>query len=328
MADDLILVTGGTGFLGRHLLPLLVAEGFHIRLLVRQTSQVDWLPNERIELVYGDVTDPCSVDEAMRGCRYVVHAAGHFRFWGAPELFEQVNFEGTKHVAQAALDHGVERLVYISSIAVVGDPHLGELITETAECHPQDAYQDSKLQAEGHLQELVAEHGLPAIILRPGAFYGPGSTYGFNRLFIEEAMLGWRVKVDGGRRVTFPVFVPDVAQAIVLVFTAGQVGEVYNICGRSLTHNELNGVVSDLLGIGHWRLSVPRPLMIALAAILEGLAKFTRHEPFYPLNLRHYVFNDWQVSNQKAQAELGFRPTLIEEGLRQTVAWYRQMRGR
>jgi nucleoside-diphosphate-sugar epimerase len=161
------------------------------------------------------------------------------------------------------------------------------------------------------------------VILRPGAFYGPYGRYAFNRLFVEEPLRGWRVQVDGGRRYTFPVYTPDVARAAHLAIEFGRVGEIYNICGRSITHLALNRMVSELLGINSWRLNVPSQLMILLAWLMEFAARLTRREPFYPINLRHYVFNDWQVRSAKARLEMGFEPTDLREGLQETIDWYR-----
>ncbi|MFC1936614.1 NAD-dependent epimerase/dehydratase family protein [Chloroflexota bacterium] len=326
MAGVLIFITGGTGFLGRHLVPLLVENEYRIRLLVRSTSEINWLPSQGVELIEGNVTDPQVVAEGMAGCRYVVHAAGHFRFWGPEEIFERVNLTGTRHVIGAALAHGIERMVHISTVVVVGDPRPGEVIDEESICNPQDSYQRTKLAAERYVREMVETAGLPAIIMRPGAFYGPFGRYAFNRLFIEEPMFGWRVKVEGGLRLTFPVFVPDVAKTIMGALRQGRVGEIYNISDRSITHNRLNDIVSEMLGISKWRLNTPRQVMIFLAAMQEGLAKIIGKEPFYPLNLRHYVFNDWEISSEKARKELNFSPTPIEEGLYQTVEWYLQER--
>ncbi len=322
MAGELIFLTGGTGFLGRHLAPLLLQEGYRLRMLARPTSPVDWLAGRGVELVIGDLNDGEALLKGMKDCEYVIHAAGHFRLWGTQETFESVNVEGTARVAEIASSFDIKRFVYISSVAVVGDPPPGQIIDEMSPCNPQDAYQQSKFDAERKITQLVDASSLPAVILRPGAFYGPYGRYGFNRIFIEDPMRGLRFKVDGGNHYIFPVFVQDAAQAICLAMRQGRVGEIYNISDLSVTHNVVDRIVSDLLGIGQWRINMPSSLMIALAALMEWWAKISRREPFYPLNLRHYVFNDWQVNSDKARAELGFSPTPLEEGLRQTIAWY------
>ncbi len=99
MARKLIFLTGATGFLGRHLVPCLLAEGYSLRLLVRRSSKSDWLAGTDVELIYGDITDPDVVDRATEGADYVIHAAGHFRFWGPPEVFDRINVQGTAAVS-------------------------------------------------------------------------------------------------------------------------------------------------------------------------------------------------------------------------------------
>jgi nucleoside-diphosphate-sugar epimerase len=163
---------------------------------------------------------------------------------------------------------------------------------------------------------------VPAVILRPGAFYGPFGRYAFNRLFFEDPLKGLLIQVHGGKRLTFPVFVPDVARAIVAALKVGRPGEVYNVSGEPLTHHEVNKVVSRLAGLPAFRLNIPARSMLALAGWMTRQAQRTGREPYYPLNLANYVFNDWQVSSAKAKAELGFVPTSFEEGARQTLAWY------
>ncbi len=324
--ETLILVTGGTGFLGRHLMPILLENNDQLRMLVRSGAPPPWLSNAEIEFAPGDLTDPESLSLALTGCRTVIHAAGYFRLWGPSQKFDQVNRQGTQHLFRAAVRAGVRKLIYVSSLAVVGGPPAdGRPIDEGTICRPRDAYQRSKLAAERIVQRAAQEEALNAVIIRPGAFYGPFGRYGFNRLFIEDPLRGILIQVDGGRRLTFPTFVPDAARAIWAAVDAGRSGEIYHVSGDSVTHARVNRVVSECAGIRSWRLNAPRRVMIALAFLMEASARLTGKEPFYPLNLKHYVFQDWRVRCCKAREELGFEPTPLEEGLRSTVAWYRSM---
>ena len=108
-------------------------------------------------------------------------------------------------------------------------------------------------------------YGLPTLVLRPGAFYGPGGRYAFNRLFFEDPLKGLPVQVCRGRRITFPVHVQDVAQGVDLALKQGRPGEVYNVSGRSLSHREINSIVDRLLGYHIRWLSVSAWMMLALA---------------------------------------------------------------
>jgi dihydroflavonol-4-reductase len=301
----------------------LLQAGYQLRALVRPTSDTSFLENLDVELAYAeDITDAAAVQKACQGCQQVIHAAGHFRFWGDFDEFYQTNVKGTVAVLDAALAAGVERFVHISTIVVVGQtPDTGD-ITEETECHPQEPYQITKLIAEQLALSCYQQKGLPVIALRPGAYYGPWGHYAFNRLFFEEPLKGWRIKVDKGRNITFPVFVPDVVQGIELALHNGRPGELYNIAGQSLDHNSANAIVSDLAGINHWRFNIPTPVVLNLARAWTFLSRFTHREPFYPINMQPYVFQDWPISYQKAADELGFKPTPFAIGARQTLEWY------
>lgn len=322
----MILVTGATGFLGHNLMPLLVATGVAVRVVVRPTSDTSFLDKLGVEIVRCELTDRPSLARAMEGCRAVVHAAGLFRFWyGRETAFYETNARGTANMLGAAHDAGVERFIYVSTIAVVGRPQPGIPIDEEHPCRPQDPYQKSKLQAEGLALAFGEKSGLPVIVLRPGAFYGPWGRYAFNRLFFEDALIKrFRIQIEGGKHITFPVYIGDVAQSVLLALSQGRPGERYNISGRSMSHREVNNIVSRLAGISPFRMSVPGWGMVALAEAWTRVADITGREPYYPINLRGYVFYDWPVTCDKAQRELGFVPTDFEEGARHTIDWYRQ----
>ncbi len=319
----MILITGATGFLGHNLVPYLIQAGYSIRALVRPESDVAFLQELDVELAYADdITDEKAVISACQGCEYVIHAAGRFRFWGDFEIFHQTNVVGTEVVLKAAVQAGVKRLIHISTIAVVGKTSVDRVITEETACAPQEPYQITKLEAEKLALSYHKEHGLDVVVLRPGGYYGPWGHYAFNRLFFEEPLKGWRIKVDNARHITFPVFVPDVVQGIELALRNGQAGEIYNICGQSLNHTQVNNIVSDVAGISRWRLNIPTWAVLTLARAWTFLSRFTRREPFYPINMEPYVFQDWPVSYQKAVDKLGYEPTSFEEGTKETLAWY------
>jgi dihydroflavonol-4-reductase len=320
-----VLVTGATGFLGHTLCPYLVERGYRLRALVRSSSTWDFLPPLGIELAWGDIREASAVHAAAQGCQAVVHAAGKFRLWGQREDFFSVNVEGTRNALAAAQQADVERFIYISTVAVVGVPRTGVEIDEGYPPAPQDDYQRSKLEAERLTLLQHRERGLPALILRPGAFYGPGSRYAFNRLLFEDPLKGLPLQVHDGQHVTFPAYVRDVAQGVDLALRRGQPGQVYNISGRSLSHREINDVVHGLLGYRIQRFNAPAWAMLALARVWTWLSRFTKREPYYPINLASYIFYDWKVSIEKAQRELGFAPTPFEEGARATLAWYREL---
>ena len=196
----MIFVTGAIGFLGRHLIPCLLDAGYQVRALVRPTSDILFLQQLGIELVYaGDISDATAVSRVCQGYSQVIHTAGQFRFWGNSYNFWQTNVAGTAAVLEAASAADVSRFIHISSFAVVGTPPQKGQIDAQTPCKPQEPYQHSKLEAEQLALAYHRARDLPVIVLRPGAFYGPGGRYGFNRLFFEEPLRGWRIQVNNGR---------------------------------------------------------------------------------------------------------------------------------
>ncbi len=319
----MILVTGGTGFLGRHLVAALCRRGHHLRVLTRDPQRATWLHQyPRVTAVVGDLQRPETLRGVAEGCQSVVHAAGLFSMWSGAGNFYATNVQGTAEIIEESLRAGVERFVHVSTVAVIGKPLPGRVIDEQHPTDPQDDYQKTKLEAEQRVLQAAAR-GLPAVVVRPGAFYGPLGNYAFNRLFFVDPMRGIIMQMDGGRYVIFPAYIQDVAQGIVLALEKGRIGEVYNLCGECLSHRAAFDVVVREARLRFPRLNIPRVIGLSFARLLTGIAQVTQREPFYPIGLQSYVFNDWRVSSAKAERELGFQSTPFVEGVRRTLAWYR-----
>jgi nucleoside-diphosphate-sugar epimerase len=317
-------VTGGTGFLGRHLVPALSRAGHIVRVLTRDPAAHPWLTRcPGIEIVQADIRDGERVAEAVEGCTYVVHAAGLFRFWGDRQAFEQTNVGGTANVLRAAARTPIKKLIYVSTIAVIGHPDPNRIVDEEHPVQPADGYQWSKYHAEQAVRLACEQVGVPAVIVRPGAFYGPLGTYAFNRLFFRDPMRGIIMQINGGRFVTFPAYIGDVPKAILSAFECGRVGEIYNVSGDSLTHKAAFDIICEEGNIRFPRLNIPGWVGINMSRVLTVLGAVVKREPFYPLTLRSYVYNYWNVSSEKARRELDFVPTDFREGARRTLAWYR-----
>jgi dihydroflavonol-4-reductase len=320
----MIFVTGGTGFLGRHLIPALCRAGYAVRVLTRQPAASPWLQRyPQVEVIPGDLVQPETYMWALAGCQAVIHAGGIFRMWGDEQTFLENNVQGTALLLSAVQNFPLERFVYISTTAVLGQPDPHNVVDETYPPRPMDAYQRSKLIAEKMVLRSYTEEGLPAVVLRPGAFYGPLGHYGFNRLFFKDPMRGLIMQVDGGRYIIFPVYIGDVAQSIVQTLQCGRLGEIYNICGDWISHRRAFDIICEEAGIPWPRVPMPGWLDLPLAHVLEGISNALGFEPFWPINmLRSYVHNNWRISSAKARAELGFAPIDFREGARRTIAWY------
>jgi dihydroflavonol-4-reductase len=320
----MIFVTGGTGFLGRHLIAALCREGHAVRVLTRHPAENEWLLRyPRLEVIPGDLTVPDVLVRAVEGCRYVIHAGGLFRFWGDGKRFLQTNAAGTQNMLEAAANAGIERFIHISSIAVIGQPDPLNVIDETYPPQPVDPYQQSKLRGEQIATQYYQERGLPLVILRPGAYYGPLGEYGFNRLFFRDPMRGLIMQINGGRYIIFPAYIADVAQGILLALDKARIGETYHICGDWISHKDAFDIVCEEANLRWPRPPIPGWMGIYASRFMEFAAHITRQEPFWPINLRSYVYNNWRVSSEKARRELGFSPIDFRAGARRTIVWYR-----
>ena len=319
----MIFVTGGTGFLGRHLVPMLCRAGHKLRVLTRHPDENHWLCKyPDAEVVYGDLRTGKGL-EAVEGCEYVIHAAGLFSMWSMAGDFEATNVVGTENLLAVATRANVKRLVYVSTLAVIGNPQPNRIIDESHPPRPADPYQASKLKAEQVIKRYHYQQDIETIILRPGAFYGPMGDYAFNRLFFTDPMRGIIMQMDGGYYRIFPVYIGDVAQSILLALTHGKSGEIYNICDAPISHRDAFDIICKEADIHFPRLNLPGVIGLNFSRLLNLLSRITRREPFWPLGLRSYVFNDWNVTSDKARQELGFVPTPFAEGAKRTIAWYR-----
>jgi nucleoside-diphosphate-sugar epimerase len=319
----MILVTGGTGFLGRHLVARLCQAGYALRVLTRTPQRYPWLakyPN--VEVFQADLLDKDRLAQAIVGCTQVIHAAGLFSMWSGAGNFYETNSSGTLNLLQLAAQHNIKRVVFVSTIAVIGKPEKGRVIDEDHPPYPDDLYQESKLHAEVLMRRFHQMNQLNMVIVRPGAFYGPMGDYAFNRLFFTDPMRGIIMQMDGGKYIIFPAYIDDVAQGIVKALEKGRSGEVYNICGECLSHRDAFSIILKQANIRFPRLNIPKIIGLNFARFLTLIGNITRIEPFYPVGLKSYVFNDWDVSSEKAKRELGFVPTPFAEGVRRTLAWY------
>jgi nucleoside-diphosphate-sugar epimerase len=220
-----ILVTGASGFLGRALIGRLRESGKKIRVLVRRPMP-DWEADPDMQVVYGDLGDPAAVDRAVQGVSTVYHVGAAMK--GGKADFQRATVAGTQNVVNAALKHGVQRVVYVSSITILDYAgHRGAPMNEASplEPHPdwRGTYTESKVQAERTVLDAIAK-GLPAVIVRPGQIFGPGAEmvppYG-------TLALAGRWVVVGAGKISLPlVYVDDVVDALLLAAKRD------DVCGR------------------------------------------------------------------------------------------------
>ncbi|MCX6099566.1 MAG: NAD-dependent epimerase/dehydratase family protein, partial [Candidatus Bipolaricaulota bacterium] len=244
------LVTGATGFIGSHVTQALLDRGDEVRALVRTGADLRNLHDLQVETVVGDVRDAASLERAVRGCQRVFHVAALYSFWVPdPALLDAVNVVGTRNVFAAAERAGIETVVYTSSVAALGVPRRGEIVTEETPVDPArivGAYKRSKYVAEQVAAEF-ARRGPRVVIVNPSFPVGPGDVKPTPTGRVVVDFLNGRMPayVDTGMNV---VSVRDVAVGHVLAAEEGRSGERYILGGENLALKEFLSRLSEVSG--------------------------------------------------------------------------------
>jgi len=327
-------VTGVTGFVGANLVRLLLDRGYHVRGLVRPTSEKRYLPvSPAFEAVTGDLCDPASLAPALAGCEEVYHVAADYRFWAAnpTELYDS-NVQGTRHLLLAAEKAGAKKIVYTSTVGTIGLSRQPKPCDEeTAEDPGQwtSHYKRSKLEAEKVALEF-AQTGLPIVIVNPSTPIGawdqkPTPT---GRIIVDFVRGKMPAYVDTGLNF---IDVRDVAEGHLLAAQKGRVGERYILGSRNLPMIDFLGLIAKMaeeIGIEGCPkkapgIRIPYRLAWLTGAVSTAWANHvTRREPAVALEAvkmsQRYMFFD----SSKAIRELGIPQTPIEKPIRDALQWF------
>lgn len=324
------LITGGTGFVGRHLVRELVSRGAACRLLVRPRSQTDWLRDmDNIELWQGDITEPDSLKGIAEGVDYVYHlaAAGHVSAVSnkAFEKFIKVNVDGTRNLITACGGCNIKKFVHFSSTAAMGLIRK-KLVEELVEPQPFTPYQKSKLESEKAALMLGAELGISVVIVRPCMIYGPGGKGEFFRM-CRLMKKGFFPKVGLGKNLTPLVYVGDVVRGAIKAAEKGVGGEVYLLTSeRSIELDRMRQLVLEAWGSRSFYPYVPVWFMLFAAWCFELLARISGKQPI--VTRRNIASTVWdrEFSIEKAKRQLGYCPQVgFREGIFETVEWFKSL---
>ncbi len=327
MAGEKVLITGASGFVGSAVAHALAKAGYSLRALVRPSSSKCNLQDLDIEVVTGDICDRDSVEKAMAGAKYLCHVAADYRLWANdPEEIIRTNREGTRNLMEAALEAGVERIVYTSSVATLAVNGNGKPADETCRL-PMDAaigaYKRSKVAAEAIVTAMVEKNDLPAIIVHPSTPVGPRDQKPTptGRIIIEAAAGRIPGYVDTGLNL---VHVDDVAAGHLAALKHGKIGEHYILGGENVGFAALLADIANLSGRQPPRLRIPRSALYPLAYLAETKARLTQCEPFLTRDgLRMSKYRMF-FSSAKAQRDLGYRARPYQQGLTDALDWFRQ----
>jgi dihydroflavonol-4-reductase len=319
-----LFVTGATGFIGRHLIRRLADEHVPVRALVRRSSDTQGLDLPGIELVEGDVTDWDSLVPALAGCRRVVHLANIYSMWEPdPSIYRRVNVEGTRRVAQAAAEAGVDLFLHVSSVVAFGRP---DAVPFHERCPPGieqfSEYGRSKYEADRVVEEFAVSHRLPLAILYPASVLGPGDTKSSGRYIDDIVQRRFPVAVFSEDVMTW-VHVCDVVDAIVrLLGRADASGARYLVGRHRLTVHQLNQLIGEVSGVQPPRVELPDWLARATAGLLTAWAAVTGGEPLWGMSMdvARTMSRSIQADGSRIERDLGLQYTDIRTAVADTIA--------
>ena len=325
----LTVVMGGTGFLGSHLVRLLQEREMRIRVLLRPGTSPAAVP-AGIEIRFGDVRDVAALREAFAGASTVFHLAGLTAPYGPRHRYLEINVDGTAAVLDACLATGVRRLVYVSSMVVLGIECDRRGLTEDAPYATKfvTPYEESKVKAEHLVVDRARETGLPTVILRPGMGWGPGE-----RVILPGLIRGLAsplfFMVGNGRNTLDLSYARNIAHALWLAAARPEaVGRIYNVAdGFGITCTQYLAALATALGLPVPKRRIPRALVQPLMALLlppEPEPKGTNRPTQGALLRLCALFRDSEPDIDRIRKELGYAPPVdFTTGVNETVAWHR-----
>jgi nucleoside-diphosphate-sugar epimerase len=324
-----ILVSGGNGFVGKHVVLALRERGYAVRVLALPDEDTSWLEHLGIAVYRGDIGRAETLPEPMRGVDRVLHLAAMSDVWRPLEQYRTVNVTGTENVCRAALAAGAERVVHMSSSSVYGIG-LGRPADEMFPLAPfADPYPVTKAAGDVAVQRMIADHGLPAVIIRPDQIFGPGDRMHFGRI-ADRLQAGRAIIVGAGDNALPLVYITDIVEALLLALEHPRaVGQAYNITNDSpLTQREFADAIACEIGARPRRIHVPYRALYAAGCVAERAAMISRSERRPPVTRFGVAFlgTDNRCSIEKARRELGYEPAVaLVDGVRLTAAWYREV---
>ena len=287
---------------------------------------------ERLEWVAGDILDRDSLRRGLAGCTEVFHLAAYARNWAKDQLlFFRVNVEGARNVFEVAVEAGVRRIVYTSTVVVFGPTPRGVVGNEEMpRATPRflTEYEESKAVAEKEALELTSR-GFPIVVVHPTRVYGPGKLTEGNTvsLMIDQYDRGRFPVLPGrGENVGNYALVDDLVEGHVLAMEKGKVAERYILGGENSSLKGLLRLVDESTQRRHFQVSLPRSVSMFYAALEKRKADWFGVYPRITPGWMKTFLEDWAYTSAKAERELGYRITPLREGVARTLDWLHRRR--
>lgn len=325
-----VLVTGGTGFVGGHLVPKLIDKGYNVKCLVRDERKGQFLKNKyNVEIVIGDVTKPETLMGLSDGIEYVVHMAAMGHVNAVTEesfkLFTGINEGGTKNlVEEFSKSDTLKRFVHFSSTAAMGPIGI-PILNEESIPNPITPYQKSKNRSEAIVIDAYNNSEFPGVIVRPCMIYGVGG-YGEFYKFCNLMKKGVFPKVGFGKNLTPLVHVEDVVQGAILAMEKGKNGQKYILASdTSIEMDEMHRLIMKSIGKKSPYIFVPAWMALSGARFVEWFSPKIGKEPIATYNNIKSTVIDRTFDISKAKKELGYSVKIpFEKGIDETIKWYKK----
>ncbi|MEZ5647651.1 MAG: NAD-dependent epimerase/dehydratase family protein [Alphaproteobacteria bacterium] len=323
-----ILLTGASGFVGSSVLRHLLAQDHFVRVFLRANSPLTNLTGLKdIEIVRGDLSDPASLRSATKDCSALYHVAADYRLWARnPQEIYLNNVEGTRNLMRAALAAGISRIVYTSSVAVLGLNKDGTPADENTPVQLSDMigdYKRSKYMAEEVVRNMVASEGLPAIIVNPSTPIGPRDIKPTptGRMIVEAAAGRMPAFVNTGLNFAH---VDDVAAGHLIAFAKGQIGRRYILGGENLSLRELLTTIAQMVGRSPPKIELNHNVVLPIAYAAEFWARLSgrKEEPFATVAGVKQARKLMYFKIDRAQRELGYAPRPAREAIQDAITWF------
>lgn len=312
------LVTGATGFIGSHLVDELIKEGFSITCLVRKDSDLKWIESYPVNYVTGNCINNDTLKNIFNDFDYVFHVAGITKAQKTDDFY-CTNVTGTENLVTAVKKYNkrLKRLIYISSLAVVGPSREGIPLSVGASPSPISDYGKSKLEAEQFV--LTQKKELPITIIRPPTVYGPRD---------KDFVLVFKMIKKGifpyfGKSYYSMIYVEDLIKGIVkTIKTERTVGKTYYLTDDDIYSNdELADIIAKHLGCKYVKLRLPKHIIPVIESVTEVLRKNSIVSPDKVKELR---YTHWLCSCDEAKKDFGFKPQVcLNDGMKWTANWYK-----
>lgn len=322
-----VLVTGAAGFLGSHVIDLLLAGGERPRALVRPGERARALVGADVPIYWADIGDRAATAAALAGVDRVVHCAARTGPWGPERDYRDTNVRALEALVRTAMAAGVRRFVHISSITVHGNDVGGEADESAPLRADPNPYSRSKVAGERLLGRMIRDEGAPVTIVRPGWIYGPRDAASFAR-FAGMTEKGQMLIVGSGRNHLPLIYASDAARGVLLASEApGVVGRAYLLVNdEPVTQQDFLVAIAAPLGVPAPTRRIPYRAAVMLGLAAETFGRLTRRQQPPPV-MRYGIQllgGENRFSIGRARRELGFSPQVdLAEGVRRSVEWYR-----